>query len=200
MADDASACAALAPRGLAHASALSGAVQATRGAARAARHSPRLAVPHHCSLANVAHRSRRLPTKQQSAAPACSGGCGAAAPSPRPVHGAGARRHGPPPVTGRKVRTSQRKHHDAPSAHAALRSAAHGPRHAKPALSLPERLSAEGLASARPPPPRPCPPPGRASNKEADLATPNCTEHLECSHQPHIQGCQGAKKRAQRAG
>ena len=56
---------------------------------------------------------------------------------------------------------------DAPSAaHAALRSAAYGPRHAKPTLSLPERLSAEGLASARPPPPRPCPPPGRASSKE----------------------------------
>ena len=81
-------------------SALSGAVRATRGAARAARHSPRQAVQRHCSLANVAHRSRRLPTKQQSAAPACSGGCGAAAPSPRPVHGAGARRHGSPPVAG----------------------------------------------------------------------------------------------------
>ena len=38
---------------------------------------------------------------------------------------------------------------DAPAAPAGLRSAAHGPRHAKPTLSLPERLSAEGLASAR---------------------------------------------------
>ena len=100
-------------------SALSGAVRATRGAARAVRHSPRQAVQRHCSLANVAHRSRRLPTKQQSAAPACSGRCGAAAPSPRPVHGAGARRHGPPPVAGGAHLPKEAP--DAPSAHAALR-------------------------------------------------------------------------------
>ena len=72
--------------------------RATRGDARAARHSPWHAVQCHCSLANAAHRTSRLLTRQHSAAPASSGGRGAAAPPPCPVHGAGTRRHGPPPA------------------------------------------------------------------------------------------------------
>ena len=126
-------------------SALSGAVRATRGAARASRHSPRLAVQRQSRLANTAHSTSMLPTRQQSAAPACSGRCGAAAPPPRPVHGAGERRHGLPPAAGGAHFPKEAQ--DAPSAYAALRSAAHGPRHAKPTLSLPKRLSAEGLAA-----------------------------------------------------
>ena len=143
-------------------SALSGAVRATRGAARAARHSPRLAVQRQSRLANTAHTTSMLLTRQQSAAPACSGRCGAAASPPCPVHGAGERRHGLPPAAGGAHFPVEAQ--DAPSAYAALRSAAYGPRHAKPTLSLPERLSEEGLAGAYSPPPRPCPPPGRASN------------------------------------
>ena len=57
-----------------------------RGTARAARHSPRLAVQRQSRLANTAHSTSMLPTRQQSAAPACSGRCGAAAPPPRPVY------------------------------------------------------------------------------------------------------------------
>ena len=157
-------------------SALSGAVRATRGAARAARHSPRLAVQRQSRLANTAHTTSRLLTRQQSAAPACSGRCGAAAPPPRPVHGAGERRHGLPPAAGGAHFPKEAQ--DAPSAYAALRSAAYGPRHAKPTLSLPERLSEEGLASAYSPPPRPCPPPGRASNARGHNHCWNCVSPL----------------------
>ena len=86
-----------------------------------------------------------LPTRQQSAAPACSGCCGAAAPPPRPVHGAGERRHGLPPAAGGAHFPKEAQ--DAPAVYAALCSAAHGPRHTKPTLSLAKRLSAEGLAA-----------------------------------------------------
>ena len=119
--------------------------RSTPCAVQASRHSPRQAVQRQSRLANTAHSTSMLPTRQQSAAPACSGRCGAAAPPPRPVHGAGERRHGLPPAAGGAHFPKEAP--DAPSAHAALRSAAHGPRHAKPTLSLPKRLSAEGLAA-----------------------------------------------------
>ena len=125
--------------------ALSGAVRAKRGAAHAACHSPWLAVQRHCSLENVAHSTSMLPTRQQSAAPACSGRCGAAASPPRPVHGADERRHGLPPAAGGAHFSKEAQ--DAPAVYAALCSAAHGPRHTKPTLSLAKRLSAEGLAA-----------------------------------------------------
>ena len=86
-----------------------------------------------------------LPTRQQSAAPACSGRCGAAASPPRPVHGADERRHGLPPAAGSAHFPKEAQ--DAPAVYAALCSAAHGPRHTKPTLSLAKRLSAEGLAA-----------------------------------------------------
>ena len=86
-----------------------------------------------------------LPTRQQSAAPACSGRCGAAASPPRPVHGADERRHGLPPAAGDAHFSKEAQ--DAPAVYAALCSAAHGPRHTKPTLSLAKRLSAEGLAA-----------------------------------------------------
>ena len=119
--------------------------RATRGDARAARHSPWHAVQCHCSLVNAAHRTSRLLTRQHIAAPASSGGRGAAAPPPCPVHGAGTRQHGPPPAAGGARLPVEAP--DAPSPPAALRSAAHGLRHAKPTLSLPKRLSVEGLAA-----------------------------------------------------
>ena len=119
--------------------------RATRGDARAARHSPWHAVQCHCSLVNAAHSTSRLLTRQHIAAPASSGGRGAAAPPPCPVHGAGTRRHGPPPAAG--VAHFPKEAQDAPAVYAALCSAAHGPRHTKPTLSLAKRLSAEGLAA-----------------------------------------------------
>ena len=113
-----------------------------------------------CSTAPLPPRKRRAQIQEAAhqAAECCTGlqrrlwRCGAVSPPCPRSRRAGARRHGPPAVAG------------GASAHAALRSAAHGPRHAKPTLSLPERLSAEGLASAHSSPPRPCPPRGRASN------------------------------------
>ena len=164
--------------------------RATRGDARAARHSPWHAVQCHCSLVNAAHRTSRLLTRQHIAAPASSGGRGAAAPPPCPVHGAGTRQHGPPPAAGGARLPVEAP--DAPSPPAALRSAAHGPRHAELTLSLPNRLPAEGLAGAHSPPRRPCPPPGRASSARAEADAMLCVtdsplvrtqhlEHLECS-------------------
>ena len=116
-----------------------------RRRARASRHSPRLAAQRQSRLANTAHSTSMLPTRQQSAAPACSGRCGAAASPPRPVHGADERRHGLPPAAGGAHFSKEAQ--DAPAVYAALCSAAHGLRHAKPTLSLPKRLSAEGLAA-----------------------------------------------------
>ena len=144
----------------------------TLGDARAARHSPWHAVQCHCSLANAAHRTSRLLTRQHIAAPASSGGRGAAAPPPCPVHGAGTRQHGPPPAAGGARLPVEAP--DAPSPPAALRSAAHGPRHAELTLSLPNRLPAEGLAGAHSPPRRPCPPPGRASSARAEADAMLC--------------------------
>ena len=125
--------------------ALSGAIRATRGAARASRHSPRLAAQRQSRLANTAHSTSRLLARQQSVAPACSGRCGAAVPPPRPVDGAGERRHGLPPAEGGAHFPKEAQ--DAPAVYAALCSAAHGPRHTKPTLTLAKRLSAEGLAA-----------------------------------------------------
>ena len=109
-----------------------------------ARHSPWHAVQCHCSLANAAHRTSRLLTRQHSAAPASSGGHGAAAPPPCPVHGAGTRRHGPPPAAGGAHLPVEAP--DAPSPPAALRSAARGPRHAELTLTQ----SAHEAACGRP--------------------------------------------------
>ena len=105
MANDVSARAALAStlalRGLAH-RARSLAPSGPRAPPRVPRHSPRQAVQCQSRLANTAHSISMLLAVQHDAAPACSRRCGAAAPPPRLVHGAGARRHGPPPVAGRK--------------------------------------------------------------------------------------------------
>ena len=106
---------------------------------------PRPAPQRQSRLTNTAHSSSMLPTRQQSAAPACSGRCGAAASPPRPVHGADERRHGLPPAAGGAHFSKEAQ--DAPAVYAALCSAAHGPRHTKPTLSLAKRLSAEGLAA-----------------------------------------------------
>ena len=58
--------------------------------------------------------------------------------------------------------------------------------------------------SAYSPPPRPCPPPGRARSGDTTISGIVCPrrkhlEHLECGHQPHAQD-RGAEKRTQLAG
>ena len=116
-------------------SALSGAVRATRGAARAARHSPRQAVQRQSRLTNTARSTSMLLAMQQNAAPACSRRCGAAAPPPRLIRGAGARRHGLPLAAGGARLSVEAQNAFSPSA--ALRSAGHRLRCAKPTPRLP---------------------------------------------------------------
>ena len=116
-------------------SALSGAVRATRGAARAARHSPRQAVQRQSRLTNTARSTSMLLAMQQNAAPACSRRCGAAAPPPRLIRGAGARRHGPPLAAGGARLSVEAQNAFSPPA--ALRSAGHRLRRAKPTPRLP---------------------------------------------------------------
>ena len=127
-------------------------------ARRRARRAP-LAVA--CSTVPLQPRQRR-PQNQQAAhqaAQCCTGKqrrpwrCGAAALScPRSRHTAAR-----PSTSCRRCAPSSEAP-DAPSPPAALRSAAHGPRHAELTLSLPNRLPAEGLAGAHSLPRRPCPP------------------------------------------
>ena len=104
-----------------------------------------------CGAAPLQPRKRRAQHQHAAhqAAECCTGvqrtlrRCGAA--SPRPVHGADERRHGLPPAAGSAHFPKEAQ--DAPAVYAALCSAAHGPRHTKPTLSLAKRLSAEGLAA-----------------------------------------------------